>query len=190
MLQRVHNIIRVNIKRLQRYASRSWYMPLIALLAALDNLVILIPTDGILISSSMLNPKRWPFFALSISFGSTLGALSLLSLVHLAGLPWILTIYPGLTESQTWIWSLSFFGKYGLLFLFVLGLTPLMQQPAIILAGLSNISFFKISLVIFMSRLIKYLLMAYVASHSPRMLSKFWGLKDELEDANVKLDES
>ena len=53
--QRFQRIVTVQIKRLQRYTGRSWYAPLIGLLSALDNIVVVIPNDGILISSSMLS---------------------------------------------------------------------------------------------------------------------------------------
>jgi membrane protein YqaA with SNARE-associated domain len=185
--KKVHQIIRVQIKRLKKHANSSWYAPLIGLLAALDNLVIIIPNDGILISSSMLNPKRWFLFAMSITIGSTIGAMSLVYIVEILGLPWILNIYPGVNETQTWIWSLEFFEKYGLLCVFFVSLGPLMQQPIIVLASLAHTPYMSICAAVFAGRLIKFLILSYVASHSPRLLSKFWGLKHELDDVDVHL---
>jgi membrane protein YqaA with SNARE-associated domain len=70
---------------LQRFVDRTWYPPFIGFLAALDNIVIVIviviPNDGILISSSMLTPKRWFVLALSVAVGSSIGALVLAALV-------------------------------------------------------------------------------------------------------------
>lgn len=185
--ERLHRIIKVQIKKLQKYAGRSWYVPLIGLLSALDNIVVIIPNDGILVSSSMLKPKRWHVFATSMAIGNTLGAIFLAALVEMHGLPWILNYFPGLDQTQMWSWSMQFLTQYGLLFVFIIGITPLMQQPAIILASLANTPLLPLTAVIFVSRILKFFVMAYVGSHSPKFLNKIWGIKKELEDADVKI---
>lgn len=186
---KLHERISNAIKRLQRHADRVWYPPLIGLLAALDNFLVIVPTDGILISSTMLTPKRWLGLALSIALGSTIGALALAALVELQGLPWILDLYPGIIETKSWTWTAEFFAKYGLFLVFGVAVTPLVQQPAVILAALANTSLLKLAAVIFVGRFIKYLVMAYVGSHAPRLLSKMWGVKGELEEVGIKVDE-
>lgn len=184
---KLHEKIRIYVKLLQRYAYRFWYPPFIGFLAALDNLVIVIPNDGILISSSMLSPKRWFFLAVSVAVGSTLGAMVLATLVEFQGLPWILDLYPGISETKIWSVSMEFFEKYGLLLVFAVALTPLMQQPAVILASIGRIPLLELAFVIFIGRFIKFLIMAYIGSHAPRLLKKMWGLKSELEDVDVNL---
>lgn len=183
--EKLHGKIRTYVQLLQRYTHRFWYPPLAGVLAALDNFLVIIPTDGILISSSMLMPKRWFILALSVAVGSAFGALALASLVELQGLPWILEFYPDIGESKTWVWTEDFFKKHGLLLVFAVAITPLMQQPAVILASLANTPLFELITVIFVGRFIKFLLMAYIGSHAPRFLNKMWGLKDELNDAGV-----
>ncbi|MFZ3231410.1 MAG: hypothetical protein WA160_14480 [Pseudobdellovibrio sp.] len=185
--KKVHEKIRRYIQILQHYADRNWYPPLIGLLAALDNLIIIIPNDGILISSSMLTPKRWFLLALSVAIGSTLGALLLLALVETQGLPWILELYPGVTDTRTWILSMEFFDKYGLFLVFAVALTPLMQQPVVILASLAHTPLFELAAVIFVGRLIKFMIMAYLGSHAPKLLNKMWGLQAELDDVGIKI---
>lgn len=186
--QKLHNKIRNYVQIIERYTDRIWYPPLIGFLAALDNLIVIVPTDGIAISSSMVTPKRWFTIALSISLGSTLGALVLAMLVEHQGLPWILSFYPGIAETKTWILSMRFFDSYGLLLVFVIAITPFMQQPAVILASLASTPIAKLAAVIFAGRFLKYLAMSYLASHAPRLLGKVWGLRGELKDAGVKID--
>lgn len=179
--------LRIQIKKIQRHTGKKWFAPLLGFLAALDNIVIVIPTDGLLISSSMLIPKRWLTFALSVTIGSMLGALLLASIVEFQGLPWIVEHYPNLLQTKSWIWSQEFFENYGLLFVFVVGLSPLMQQPAVILAALVNTPLYKLALVIFFGRLIKFMLFSYIASHSPKYLKKLWGVKGELDEVDMKI---
>ena len=186
--QKLHATIRAYVTRLEQHADRSWYPPLIAFLSALDNLVIVIPNDGILIASSMLIPKRWPIFAIFMAIGSTLGAVALSAIVEQQGLPWILEIYPDLNQGEVWQWTEKFFNQYGMLLVFGLAASPLMQQPIVIIAALSETPLSKLAAVIFAGRLLKFIVIAYIASHSPRLLKKLWGIKDEMEDAGVKID--
>lgn len=186
--EKLHAKIKVYTQKLEQYADRAWYPPLIAVLSILDNLIIIIPNDGILIASSMLIPKRWMIYAISITIGSTIGALTLSALVQHHGLPWILDFYPGLDQSEMWKLTDEFFDKYGLWMVFLIGVTPLTQQPIIILAALANTPFTKLALALFAGRLIKFHVMAYLGSHSPRLLKKIWGMNDELKDAGIKID--
>lgn len=178
--------IRKYVSLLQAFADRLWYPPFIGFLAALDNFIVVIPNDGILISSSMLTPKRWLFLSLCVAIGSTLGALALAALIELQGLPWILELFPGADQTKIWHLTDEFFQRYGLIVVFVVALTPLMQQPAVILAGLANTPLLLLVTAIFFGRLIKFLVMAYIGSHAPRMLTKLWGVRSELEDAGIE----
>ena len=186
LTEKFHSRTKRYIKILQKYADRIWYPPLIGMLAAIDNFVIIIPNDGILISSSMLTPRRWFSLALGVAIGSTLGAIILAAFVETQGLEWILEMYPGINETKSWIWTEDFFEKYGMLLVFIVAITPLMQQPVIILASLAETPLFLLAAIIFLGRFIKFLVMAYVGSHAPRFLNKMWGFKGELKDAGVE----
>lgn len=184
----LHEMIRRYVTKLEKFADRVWYAPLIGLLAALDSVIIVIPNDGILVASSMLIPKRWALFAISVAIGSTIGAVMLSFIVEAQGLPWILEYYPGIDDSKIWNICEKFFDEYGLLVVFAIGASPLMQQPVIILAGLADTPIIPLAGSLFLGRIIKFMIMAYLGSHSPKLLKKFWGLKDELDDAGVKID--
>lgn len=186
--EKLHSKIQDYVLKLEKYADRFWYPPLIGILAILDNMIIVIPNDGILIASSMLIPKRWVIFAICVSIGSTIGALILALLVEHKGFPWVLEFFPGINDSTVWKWTENFFAEYGLIVVFVVGLSPIFQQPVIVMAALANTPYYKLTMAIFFGRFIKYLFMAYVGSHSPRILKKIWGIEAELKDANVKIE--
>jgi membrane protein YqaA with SNARE-associated domain len=173
---------------LQGFADRLWYPPFIGLLAALDNLILIIPNDGILISSSMLTPKRWYVLALCVAIGSTIGAVGLAALIEVQGLPWLLDLYPGIDQTATWRMTDEFFHNYGLIVVFVVAVTPVLQQPAVVFASLAGISLYEIATVIFVGRLIKFLVMAYAGSHAPKLLNRMWGVKGELEEVGVDVN--
>lgn len=184
---RFHSRLRQTVEYLQRFVDRIWYPPLLAVLAGLDNFVLIVPTDGLLISSSMLTPKRWWINGLFISFGSCAGAMILAFLVEIHGLPWILQYYPGIDQTLAWIWTERFFEQYGLYLVFAVAITPLMQQPTVILASLAATNLVELAVVIFVGRTIKFLIMAYIGSHAPGLLKRIWGVRGELEDAGVEL---
>lgn len=185
---KLHEKISAYTQKLERYADRIWYPPLIGLLAALDNLVIIIPNDGILVASTLIIPRRWFAFALSVTIGSTLGAIALNVVADVQGLPWILEFFPGIDQTFAWTWTEGFFGKYGIWVVFAIGASPLMQQPVIILSALADTPVAKLATAIFAGRFIKFMVLSYLASHSPKYLKKLWGIKDELKDAGVKID--
>ncbi len=107
--------------------------------------------------------------------------------VETQGLEWILQTYPGINETKYWLLTSEFFEKYGLLLVFGVAVTPLMQQPAIILASLAQTPLLPLAAIMFSGRLIKFLLMAYLGSHAPKLLNKMWGIKGELKDAGVEI---
>jgi len=185
--KRLHIKIQRLVKTLQKHADRPWYAPLIAGLSAIDNFIVIIPNDGILISSAMLVPRRWVLFAVAITIGSTIGGLSLAALVEYQGLPWVEATFPALVSSVTWQWTDHFFDEYGLVVVFIVGLAPVAQQPAVVLAALAGTPLAELTAAIGLGRLFKFMAMAYLGSHAPRVLGRFWGMKDELEEVGVKL---
>ena len=182
---KLNDRIKSYVRFLQRFVDRVWYPPLIGFLSALDNFIIIIPNDGILISSSMLTPKRWFNLAVCVSIGSTIGAMLLAALVEYQGLPWILDMYPGVNETAVWKWTDQFFAQYGLLVVFIVAITPIMQQPAVILAALAFTPIAEVGAIVFAGRFVKFLAMAYAGSHAPRLLNKMWGVKDELNEVGI-----
>ncbi len=165
---------------LQKFADRKWYPILIGLLAALDNFIIIVPTDGILISSAMLTPKRWITLAFSVAIGSTLGALLLALFVETQGLQLINEFYPHLDSSSSWIMTRDFFSQYGLVVVFIVAVTPLMQQPSVILASLADTPLTHLALVIFIGRFLKFLLFTYLGVHAPQLFNKIWSSRNKL----------
>jgi len=178
--------LRRQILLLESFSDRPWYPFVIAILAGLDNLVVVIPTDGILVSSVLLQPKRWIRFAIAVTIGSTIGALILAWLVQVYGLPLIEQYYPSVIQTKSWIWTEALFDQYGLFVVFVVAATPLMQHPAIILAALAGENLTFLAAVIIAGRLIKYLCFAWISAKAPRALGRIWGLRKELEDVGMQ----
>lgn len=184
-MHKIRERLHLFFTHLKDFVSRPWYGPLIALLALLDNFIIVVPTDGLLISSSLVKPKRWVWFALVISIGSTIGAAGLAYFVQALGLPWIVDHFPTVQQSSTWQITENFFNQYGIIVVFVVAASPLFQQPSIILASVAGSPLWTIVTFVFAGRLLKFLLIGYLASHAPKLLSKLWGMRDEMAEAGI-----
>lgn len=182
--------MRNQIRHLQSFVNRSWYAPLLGLLAAADNFLLVLPTDGILISSCMLSPRKWAGFALAIGIGSTLGAIVLAAVVDWQGLEFIQWLFPELLSSEAFLKTQDFFNEYGLWVVFLVAISPFFQQPAVILAALAQTPLLSLLGVVLVGRVLKFLFMAYVGSHFPKFLAKLWGLRGELEEAGVQISDT
>ncbi len=160
---------------------RPWYPFLIGFLAFIDNFTLIVPTDGMLVSSVLLRPLRWKRFAVAVATGSSLGAILMAAVAQHQGLELIQAHYPQWLTTDIWKWSAHFLTEYGLIVVFLVGLTPFTQQPTVILAALSGSPLLAISAALFLGRLIKYIFMGYVASHAPHLLRRLWGLQSEIK---------
>lgn len=176
------------INKIQLYSNTRWYSPLIFFLSMIDNFILIIPVDGLLISSVLMRRQNWIKYAILISLGSTVGAFLLAALIEFQGLVLIMKFYPFIIESQTWIMMHNFFSTYGLFLVFFISVMPIAQQPAVVVAAISGVNIFQIVLVVFLGRLIKFIIISYVASHVPNLLNKLWGLKGEMKEVGIKTE--
>ncbi len=186
----MHERIQRWIKALQKHADRWWYAPLIGLLAGADLFLIVIPTDGLLISGVMLAPKRWIYTAFMVTLGSSLGTLALGALLQEHGLPFLLKIVPGIDQGSAWIWTQNLMDQWGTWAVFLVALSPLMQHPAVAIAALAGMTLTNLFVMVFAGRILKYLFLAYLATHAPAVLGRLWGLQHELEEVGVKDSET
>lgn len=161
-----------------------WYPVLLFISAFADVWLIVIPTDGLIIASTLAKPKRWKSFALFFTLGSSLGALALAYFVNQHGLPWIQEIFPEFVKSSFWTTTESWVDAIGLWAVFLIAGTPLSQQPAVILAALSHHTVFSIFVVVLLGRALKYALMGFLCAHAPEHLeplAKMMGFKSEMK---------
>lgn len=185
-MDKLKRLITHAVKLLQYYIDRLWYMPFLSVLAILDVFLVVIPTDGLTISSSMLKPAKWFYFGLFSAVGSTIGGIILCYVVHYYGIQIVESLFPHIQATQAWIQTQKFFDVYGLWLLFAIAASPFSQQPVLILAVLAKIPLFQIFLITLLGRSVKFLLFAYIGSHAPHLIKKFWGMKDELEEVGIE----
>lgn len=184
-MQRVSRLI----KQIQKYVDRWWYPPALGALAGADLFIIVVPTDGLMVSSTMLAPRRWISMAFFTALGSSLGALALAAVLEVHGLPFILQLKPGIDQSALWIWTDQIMHQWGGWAIFAVAISPLMQHPAVALAAIAEMPLWEIFAMVFAGRIIKYILLAWISSHAPHYLNKLWGIQGELKEVDISPDQ-
>lgn len=185
-MNKLKRLITHAVKLLQYYIDRVWYLPLLSVLAILDVFLVVLPTDGLTISSSMLKPAKWFYFGLFSAVGSAVGGLILCYIIQSYGIQVVESLFPHIQGSNAWIQTQKFFDQYGLWLLFAIAASPLSQQPVLILAVLAKIHLFEIFLITLLGRSLKFILFAYIGSHTPHLIKKLWGMKDELQEVGIE----
>lgn len=174
------------VKRFETHIDQSWYASVLALLAAADSWILVIPTDGILVSSIAIRPGRWLRLSMAVAVGSSFGGALLALVARLYGMSVMELLFPAVLQSQVWASTATFFDSYGLLVLFAVAASPLIQQPAIIIAAMVEPSFIKLVTIYFFGRLLKSLFVGYLASHFPKLIGKLWGVRSEVAEISEK----
>lgn len=176
------------LRFLQKHMDRPWYLPAVALLALADIFIMIVPTDALLVTAVLFKPRRWWWAATLVALGSSLGALVLAGAVQwdLEGLT---QLFPSLFESPSWKGTDAFLEKYGIWALALFAAGPLPYQPAVVLVALSGASLPEAFLATFLGRGGKYYLLAYLASHAPTYLEKFWSVRKEMHELEEVVSE-
>ena len=173
------------IVRLEKFSDRVWYNPLIGILAGLDHFIIVVPTDGLIVSSALLQPKRWLSLTWLASAGSTLGAFAMAALVRAQGEPFIRWIVGDPARSPAWQQAAHWLQSYGSPALIAMAMLPLPLQPAIAVCALAGLPLGTIALWIFIGRMGKYGLYAWGATHGARWIRKWRNAQAEADAINA-----
>jgi membrane protein YqaA with SNARE-associated domain len=163
--------------KIGRYSRKKFYFPLLATLAAVDLFILIIPLEAILVSSVVLQKKRWMWIALWMVGGSAVGALILGALSQHYGLPFVQAFWPHLFQSESWESTTQFLNDWGVWAMAIIAGSFLPQQPAVIIAGFSRMSLGTIVLSVVIGRIVKYFAFAFAASHGHKWIKKYSRIK-------------
>ncbi len=165
------------LRRIMDYAgsqvSSPHYPLLVAGLAFIDLFIGIIPTDACVISGIFARPGRWFILALSAAFGSILGA-SLLAIILVYDGHLVLQFFPGFFGSESWLQTQEFLKRHGDLAVGLGVLGPFPLQPMVIVPILGGVSFVSWLISFSTARILKYLLISFLASYAPGVIEKFW----------------
>jgi membrane protein DedA with SNARE-associated domain len=171
---------------LQQFVHQWWYGPAFCFLCAVDHYIVLIPVLGMLVSTVLLVPKKWFQLAIWGGVGSWLGVWSIGWLSHELGLTFLQEYFPSFMATSLWTWAEGFFARHGVWVVFVSGISPITQQPAVMIASLAGAPLLEIGAVLLVGIQIKFSLLAYLASHAPQALKRFRSVEKEVQELRSK----
>ena len=161
------------IARLEKFSNRRWYNPVIGFLAGIDHFILVVPTDGLVVTSALLQPRRWLSLTTLASAGSTLGAFAMGALVRAYGEPFVRVLVGDASRLSTWRQAADWVHAYGSPALIAMAILPFPLQPAIIICVLAGLPLETLALWIFLGRLVKYGLLAWGSTHGARWVGKW-----------------
>lgn len=152
----------------QAQIDKSWFPYLLLFCAFIDMWLVVIPTDALVIAATLAHPRIWKRLALAFVIGSTLGGASLSWLSQNYGFEILNYFFADIQSSPAWLWAEAQMDRFGLLTVFLVAATPFSQQPFIILASMAHNSVLSVTGAQFCGRAIKYLILGWLCSHSPK----------------------
>jgi membrane protein YqaA with SNARE-associated domain len=172
--------IRLWLAKLGNHASKPWYPLALAALAASDQFVMVLPLDGIIVTSMVSAPKRWLRLSVWSAIGCTVGAVLLFFLVRAHGMSVIEFFLPGLPEKPAWAQASRWMDQYGLWAIFIVSIFPLAQPPVVALSALAGTPILVFTSVLALGKILKYLFFGWMASKSPHLLMKSKSIRKEV----------
>ncbi len=164
------------IKKIERFSDRIWFLPVMALFAALDLFVAFVPTDGIVITSVLLKPKRWIQTFIIMALGSAIGAWAMAFAVSQLDVDLTRFFSPKTIQAL----AESTQHHLGILGLAFIAAGPLPQQPPVAFCAISKMPLFNIFLAVFLGRALKYAFFSWCATHAPNIMRRFGLLPKEV----------
>ncbi|MBS1958254.1 MAG: VTT domain-containing protein [Bdellovibrionales bacterium] len=175
------------IHRTGHYVRKPWYPILLSLLALADMFVLIVPTDGLVVTSAISEPKRGIALTFWSSVGSTLGAVLLFTAVSHYGMPALQWMGPDLPQSSAWHRAEGWIQSYGIGAVLLTSALPIICHPILALAALARLPLTQVAVAMLIGRLFKYGLYCWLASHSPKLLMRFKPLQHEIQEVQEDL---
>lgn len=164
-----HTIVGHLHDRLRRPCGHRWFSPIVGSCAFVATATTLVPVEVLIVTTVLMNPRRWLALGVFAAIGSTLAASALYYAFHHFGWGLLLSAYPDLAKSKAWIDATAWLSKYGAVALFALMAFPLPipKLPVLAFAGIYRLSVPEVIIAIGLGKLLKYSIYAHTVSRFP-----------------------
>jgi len=152
---------------LMRRADHRAFPVAVGAVAAVATLSMSVPFATLLVAAVLMARRRWGAIAFWASLGAALGAALLYLMFHHLGWARLFAAYPDVVRSSAWRDASRWLSAYGVVALLVIAATPLPLTPALMFAGISRLPIFEVVLALWLGKLAKYLVYAWLASRFP-----------------------
>jgi uncharacterized membrane protein YdjX (TVP38/TMEM64 family) len=151
---------------LVRGADTRAFPMIVAAVALAATLSMSVPFASLLVAAVLMSPRRWATISLWSS-GAALGSAVLYLVFHHLGWARLFEVYPDVVASAAWRDATAWLARYGIVALLVIAATPLPLTPALMFAAISRLPVAEVILALWVGKLVKYLVYAWLASSFP-----------------------
>lgn len=155
------------MRTLLRRADRPAFPAVVGAVAVAATVSMSVPFATLLVAAVLMARRRWIAIAVWASLGAALGAALLYLVFHHLGWARLFDAYPDVVRSTAWSDATRWLSTYGVLALLVIAATPLPLTPALMFAGISRLPIVEVVLALWIGKLAKYLVYAWLASRFP-----------------------
>ena len=155
------------MRTLLRRADRPAFPAVVGAVAVAATVSMSVPFSTLLVAAVLMARRRWIAIAVWASLGAALGAALLYLVFHHLGWARLFDAYPDVVRSTAWSDATRWLSTYGVLALLVIAATPLPLTPALMFAGISRLPIVEGVLALWIGKLAKYLVYAWLASRFP-----------------------
>ncbi|MGA2551047.1 MAG: hypothetical protein ABSF50_12930 [Burkholderiaceae bacterium] len=162
------------LRWLRGQIDRWWYLPCLAVLAALDMFVWIVPTDFLVITATLLRPARRSRIVMLVALGSALGMFAFACGIELGGPVFRRLFELTALKEVSWTDAQAVASRNGPWALFLVAANPFLPpQPAIAVGVLTGMQPAVVFIAGLLGRLCKYAVYALLASRAPRLLRRW-----------------
>ena len=155
------------MRKLLRRADSRVFPLVVGIVAVAATLSMSVPFATLLVAAVLMARRRWGAIAVGASLGSAVGAALLYLVFHHLGWAQLFAAYPDVVRSSAWSDATRWLSVYGVVALLIIAATPLPLTPALMFAGISRLPIAEVVLALWVGKLAKYLVYAWVASRFP-----------------------
>jgi membrane protein YqaA with SNARE-associated domain len=156
------------MRTLLRRADSRAFPVVVGTVALAATLSMSVPFATLLVAAVLMARRRWGTIAVGASLGAALGAAVLYLVFHHLGWARLFAAYPDVVRSSAWSDATRWLSAYGVVALLVIAATPLPLTPALMFAGISRLPIIEVVLALWIGKLAKYLVYAWLASRFPQ----------------------
>ena len=155
------------MRTLLRRADSRVFPVIVGAVAVAATLSMSVPFATLLVTAVLMARRRWGEIAVWASLGAAVGATLLYLVFHHLGWARLFDAYPDVVRSSAWGDATRWLSAYGVMALLFIAATPLPLTPALMFAGISRLPITEVAVALWVGKLAKYLVYAWLASRFP-----------------------
>jgi len=159
-------------RRLQHRLDRRWYVPAVAVIAALNAFLPFIPVEIFVVLRVLIRPREWWRTPVIVAAASAAGAVALALVVGHDPQSPIAHFLAERLGQASWDHASAVLRQHGALGLALVSISFIPQQPAVVIGALASMPLWKIALPIWLARSLKYGFYSALAAFAPHWMVK------------------